>query len=561
MIPHRVTRWLWLSCLLACSGQVDPSLPKPMGDGPDSQGDSPSSEGDKPGGTTTPGSSSPAACADNLLTERAVLVTPRQYVNTLRDLLGQAAVSEADSDADAKLEFETVDRPQVTTATLDRVLRLAEAATASVRGKTGDVLGCKQLDQAACVRTGLGTFGRRAFKRPLEAAELDAVLDVYTQAKKLGEADEAATALAMQAVLIAPSTLYRTEFRSPDSGKVRGLTQHERAAAIGALLLDSLPDEPLLVAADKGELATKAGLETQLNRLLALPRVREHVTRLVLTAFNVPRVFETVKDSAAFPEFGPALQSSMYEESRRFVEDVLWTKPRPLSELLTSRSTFVDPTLAKLYGVPYPGKDKEFAAVELGPERSGLLTQASVMTVLSRTEKTSVVARGLFVRGPMLCLPKISSPPASVQAEINAQLADNASERDLAAYRAKTSPCKSCHAQFDRLGLLLEGFDALGRRNKANEQPVDLTGLGMFEGEVENPSALAKQVTDEGDFARCLSERVYAYAQTSAAEPGDNDCVADNLQASLEAGDGSVRALVSALMQQPDFFRRANEEI
>ncbi|MEY4514347.1 MAG: hypothetical protein RLZZ450_6469 [Pseudomonadota bacterium] len=557
-------RWLWpnclLACLLACSGQVDPSLPSPASDGTGGSSDSPSGGGNKPGGTTSPGST-PAACADSLLSERAVLVTPRQYVNTLRDLLGQAAVSEADSDADAKLEFETVDRPQVTTATLDRVLRLAESATASVRGKTADVLGCKQLDQPACVRTGLGTFGRRAFKRPLEAAELDALLDVYTQAKKLGEADEGAASLALQAVLVAPSTLYRTEFRSPDTGKVRGLTQHERAASIASLLLDSLPDPELLVAADKGELATKAGLEAQINRLLALPRVREHVTRLVLTAFNVPRVFETVKDGTAFPEFGPALQSSMYEESRRFVDDVLWTKSRPLSALLTSRNTFVDPTLAKLYGVTYPGKEREFAAVELGPERSGLLTQASVLTVLSRTEKTSVVARGLFVRGAMLCLPKISSPPASVQAQINAQLADSASERELAAYRAQTSPCKSCHAQFDRLGLLLEGFDALGRRNKANERPVDLTGLGMFEGEVLSPSALAMQAADEGDFARCLSERVYAYALTTASEPGEQDCVADKLEAALEAEDGSLRALLSALVQQPDFFRRANEEI
>jgi hypothetical protein len=553
-------RWVWLSCVLACTGQVDPGLPRPSSDAPGSSSDSPDHVGDVPGGTTH-ADSSPVACADSLLSERAVLVTPRQYVNTLRDLLGASAVSDADADADAKLEFETVDRPLVTTATLDRVLRLAEAATASVVGKTGDVLGCKQLDQPACVRTGLGTLGRRAFKRPLEAAELDAVLDVYTQAKKLDEPDEGAALLAVQALLIAPSTLYRTEFRSPDTGKVRGLTQYERAASIGALLLDSLPDQELLLGADKGELDSKAGLEAQLDRLLALPRVRDHVTRLVLTAFNVPRVFESVKDQAAFPEFGPALQSSMYEESRRFVDDVLWTKSRPLSDLLTSRNTFVDPTLAKLYGVTYPGAGKDFVPVELGSERSGLLTQASVLTVLSRTTKTSVVARGLFVRGSMLCLPKVSSPPASVQAQINAQLADDASERELAAYRAETSPCKSCHAQFDRLGLLLEGFDALGRRNEANEQPVDLTGLGMFDATVESPSALATQVTDEGDFTRCLSERVYAYALTSASEPGDQACVGDELQASLTAGDGSLRALASALVQQPDFFRRGNEEL
>jgi len=556
-----VARWIWLSGALACSGQVDPTLPRPgehgSPDGPASPSDG-QQPGKPPGGTNA--GSTPVACADSLLAERAVMVTPRQYVNTLRDLLGEKAVAEADADADAKLEFETVDRPQMTTATLDRVMRLAVAATESVRGKTSDVLACKQLDQVACVRGGLATLARRAFKRPVDPGELDALQNVYTQAKQLAESDESAALLALQALLVAPSTLYRTEFRSGDTGKVRGLTQHERAATIAALLLDSLPDQELLLAADNGELNNKAGLDAQLNRLLALPRVREHVTRLVLSAYNVPRVFETVKDGTAFPEFGPALQSSMYEESRRFVDDVLWTSARPLSELLTSQRTFVDPTLAKLYGVTYPGTGRDFVPVELGAERSGLLTQASVLTVLSRTEKTSVVARGLFVRGAMLCLPKISSPPASVQAEINAQLADNASERDLAAYRAKTSPCKSCHSQFDRLGLLLEGFDALGRRNEANEAPVDLSGLGDFDGNVESPAALAEGVADDGQFTRCLSQRVYSYALTTASD-ADQACVADALQASLEASDGSLRALVSALVQQADFFRRANEEI
>lgn len=511
-------------------------------------------------GVSATGSQSAAAagsCDTERLGARAVLLAPRQYVNVLRDLLGPRAVSDQDASASSELVFDTVDRPQVTTATLDRIARLAEQAANSVKGRTASVLGCSSTADTPCVRTGLGALARRAFKRPVAADELDQLMALRDLGAQLepGDQTETGTLAALQALLMAPSTLYRTEFSLPVQGQARSLSAHERGAALAALLLDSIPDEPLLAAADDGSLATDAGMLRQIDRLLALTRVRTQLTNAILTAYNVPRVFNTPKDSKLYPDYTPALQNSMFEETRRFVEDVLWTRSAPLSELLSSRRSFVDAPLARLYGVAAPATP--FAATVLPPERAGLLTQASVLSVLSRPDKTSVVARGLYVRGNLLCLPKIPAPPSSVLTAVAMQLAEDATQKELAAYRAMTSPCMGCHANFDRFGLLLEQFDAIGRHVPAQSMPVDFTGLAPLDGVAADVGALAQRVQKDQLFERCLSDRALGFALTVAAD--SNTRCLGNLRDPVKLAKANIRDLVVAIATSPQFTTRSGE--
>jgi len=265
---------------------------------------------------------------------------------------------------------------------------MAEAATQTLRGKATTFFNCPNLTDATCMRTALEKIAHRAYKRPVTPEELTALMALRDSgAALIADQGESGALAALQAILISPSTLYRTEFQAPLQGTSRKLTAHERAASLGAFLLDSVPDEALLAAADDGSLMTAAGVQTQVDRLLALPRVRQHVTQVVLTSFNVPRIFSTPKDAALFPNYDAKLQNSMYEETRRFVEDVLWTRNAPLSELITSKKSFIDGNLAKLYGMAAPSQPANFTQMDLPPERAGLLTHASVLSVLSRTDK------------------------------------------------------------------------------------------------------------------------------------------------------------------------------
>ena len=512
-------------------------------------------------GAAQPG---PGQCGRQLEAPRAVLLTPLQYAHALRDLLGAKAVSDQALAEAGEPETEIIDRPRVTTGLLDRVMRTAEVATESLRGTGATFTGCSALTDTTCVRGALSTVARRAWKRPPEAAELDDLMKLHGEALAAitNDAGESALLFALQAVLTSPSTLYRTEFRGQVDGvnKTQTMTAHERAASIAALLLDSVPDEPLLAAADDGSLLTQPGVESQIERLLALPRVREHLTLLVLNAYRASRVFGTLKDEMVFPEYTPALQGAMYEETRRFVDDVLWTRKSPVNELLTSRNSFVNGPLAKIYGVPFTGRQQtEFMPAQMPEGRSGLLTQASVLSVLARTDKTSVVARGLFVRGAVLCLPKVPSPPADVQAQVTMQLSMNASQKELSAYRAMTQPCAGCHVQFDRFGLALEGFDPIGRKAATPADPVDLTGLGGLMGMVGDAPQLAAQLIADDRFTRCMGEHVLDYALTTI-QGGDAMCDTDPLHQAI-AADTGMPALVRAVVNHPAFATRSHTDM
>jgi hypothetical protein len=431
-----------------------------------------------------------------------------------------------------------------------------------LRGKGTTFTGCSALTDTNCVRNALAKVARRAWKRAAEPGELDDLMKLHGEALAALPQDggEGALLTALQALLIAPSTLYRTEFTGPVNGATRTLTGDERAAALAALLLDSVPDEPLLAAADDGSLMQPAGLEAQVTRLLATPAVREHLTALVLNAYRASRVFETLKDEMVFPEYTPMLQGAMYEETRRFVDDVLWTRNAPLSQLLTSRDTFVNGPLAKLYGVPFTGRQQQdFTPVKMPEARSGLLTHASVLSVLARTDKTSVVSRGLFVRGALLCLPKIPSPPEDVQAQVNEQLSMNASQKELSAYRAMTTPCNGCHLQFDRFGLVLEGFDPIGRTRTPGADPVDLMGLGPLTGMISNVPQLVEVLLQDERFTRCMGEHVLDYA-LSTLKGGDAYCDSDPLHQAI-AADTSMPGLVRAVVNHPAFATRSHTDM
>lgn len=516
-------------------------------------GAAPTTAGGAPGATGANGMS----CDSGRLEARAVMITPRQYVNVLRDLMGTTAVSDADAATNSEFNFDTVDRPLMTTAMLDRLTRLAETATATLKGKTPAALGCTAATDVACVRTGLQKLAHRAWKRPVEAAELDQIMALHAMGMTAvpGDAGETGVMIALQAVLTAPSALYRTEFNAPVAAMQRVLTPHERASALAALLLDSIPDDALLAAADDGSLMNDAVMVQQIDRLLLLPRVREQITSTLLSSFNVPRVFTTPKDAKLFPDYTGMLQKSMFEETRRFVDDVLWTRNAPLGELLTSRRSFIDAPLAKLYGLPAP--KTEFEATMMPPERAGILTHASVLTVLSRPDKTSVVARGLFIRGNVLCLSKIPGPPTSVAAQVAAQLSATATQKELAMYRATTSPCMNCHSQFDRFGLLLDGFDPIGRMTPAHAEPVDFTGLDPLNGVVNDVAGFTGIVEQNQMFEKCLSDRTFGYA-LSAASDSTNFCLG-NLRDPAKLKTATIRDLIVAIATSPAFNTRTGD--
>lgn len=479
------------------------------------------------------------------------------FVNSLRSLFGAEAVEGRLAPDPATKPFSqkgVVANTSLVSARLD----WATHVTSSLAGKAAEFTACDGTEPQ-CVRGFLERFAHRAFRRPVGSEEIDGLVAVYELGAETSFDD--GIQLALQAVLVSPSFNHRTEYGAPAADGSYTLTSHEFASTLSFLLTDGPPDEDLLSSADSGALDSPEERKEQALRLLALDSTKDSVESTLLAAWTLGNIFGKVKDENAYPNFTASLPSQMYEETRLFLREHLWQGG--LSSVLTSRKTFVNAALADIYGIPFPGTDpNDFVPVELPPERRGLLTQASVLTSLSRTDETSVVARGLFVNGPLLCLPKILSPPEAVIAEVEAQLTTDSTERERAEFRATTSPCKNCHDHFDAYGLLFETYDAIGQhRTTEGGQPidpsVDLSKMRNFDGTFENAVAFAEELAKRPDFVECVTRHLVAYG---TGEDGikRTDCELTSVTSQL-TNESTLGDVVAAVVASPALFTRISE--
>ena len=568
--PLWVAPWLLLPWL-GCSGDIDPRTSGVVDPSAGTAGFSggmvppgtiagSSGTGVTPGaggGPATPGT--PGACNPEL-PQRLVLLNDLQHANAVSSTLGEAA-------RDPSLQLSADTKPfatkglVVSTSLVHDRLDQAEYAATSLDTRFTQVTGCQETGDATCARGFLTRFAEQAFRRPVASAEIDDVMKVFD----VGMQSDFKTGvkLAVQALLSAPSFTYRSEIGQVEPNGFARLTAHELASELSFMLTDAPPDADLYAAAQSGALSSPDEIARQVERMLALPAVQESLKKTLMAAWQIGNVFGTAKDPGMFPQYTPQLQASMYLETDAFVEAVLWTRNAPVSELLTSRESFVDPLLSTLYGLPASGgTNGQLRPATLPMERAGLLTQASVMTLLSRTDNTSVVARGLFVRGALLCMHKIPGPPESLAGQIMALLEADMTERERAEVRATTDPCGGCHAQFDPFGLLLENYDPLGRYRtmidgEAIMPATSLQGLGSFMGSYADAVSFAQAAANSPEFTSCLTRNLIAYGTGDDALL-TTDCQVTGPVAQLPASP-TMRDVVRAATASPALTYRTVE--
>ena len=119
-----------------------------------------------------------------------------------------------------------------------------------------------------------------------------------------------------------------------------------------------------------------------------------------------------VPDSDAFPDFDENLRDAMRQETLEFVASQI-REDRSVTELLTANYSYLNERLARHYGVPNVYGNHFRKVTFADGVRGGLLGQASLLTVTSYPNRTSVVLRGKFLLGNLLGAPP-APPPADV---------------------------------------------------------------------------------------------------------------------------------------------------
>jgi len=218
-------------------------------------------------------------------------------------------------------------------------------------------------------------------------------------------------------------------------------------------------------------------LAAQTRRMMLDGRIRNLATEFAGNWLDVRRFEEhNAVDRDRFPEFTSDLRQAMFEEPIRFVTDLVQRNGSVL-DCLYGNYTFVNPVLAKHYGMPEP-PEATWVRVDGAQKysRGGLLPMSVFLTKNAPGLRTSPVKRGYWIVHRLLG-EYIPAPPPNVPVlpTDESKLGELTLRETLAQHRANPA-CSSCHAKFDSFGLVFEGYGPVGetRDRDLAGRPVDV---------------------------------------------------------------------------------------
>ena len=418
----------------------------------------------------------------------------------------------------------------------------------------------------------LSSFLKRAFRRPVEAEELQDYLSLFERVF----AEEADFILAieqtLEAVLISPKFLFLWE-EPARAGHLEPVTQFELASRLSYFLWASMPDDRLLELAEQGRLHDEQVLREQVARMLHSKiddqglrrdaKVREFASSFVeqwLGTRALGREFQP--DESVIKRFDAELVGGMKYEPIFFFEELL-SENRSLLELIDADFSYLNRRLASHYRIRGEFREQP-KRVELPPDshRGGVLTMGAVLAVSSLPHRTSPVLRGKWILETLLGTPP-PPPPPDVQ-ELDESSAENLPRtlRERLELHRADPVCTSCHSMMDPLGFGLENFDAVGRwREEIDGQAVDAHGELPGGVQFEGPGELKQLLLERRDqLARNLTTKMMGYALSRQLSNEDH-CVVEEIVAKLAENEYRMHTLVFEIVNSVPFrYKRGDAE-
>jgi len=400
-------------------------------------------------------------------------------------------------------------------------------------------------------------LGQRAWRRPLETAEVDQLMGVASTAStELASGVEGAR-WATVAMFTSPSFIYRPELGAPAANGALRFSGYETAGRLAFLIWNSLPDKQLLDDATSGALATADGIRTAVSRMLDAPNGagRESIGEFSQEYMQLDRVLTQAKDGTLYPSYNAALQAGMVQDMRATWESVAFDDQASALTLFSTPKVTVNADLAKLYGLDATGLTATtFKTVSLPADspRLGILSKAGFLSQYANQKEGSPTLRGKFIRDALMCK-TVPPPPQGVNFLLADPPADQPMTKRQRLEAHRTNPtCAGCHGLMDPLGLPLETFDAIGAyRTTDRGLPIDPSG--DLDGQaVADARAMGQAMSSSAAIANCMVRRFYSYAVGYDQRDVDGSVV-NALAASFESSGFKLRDLVLATVTHDAF--------
>ncbi len=403
----------------------------------------------------------------------------------------------------------------------------------------------------------LRAFATRAFRRPATEEDVERLMRVYKLGEKTPLPFERGMQLAIQAALVSPHFLYRIE---TDSTGIRPLTGYEVASRLSYFLWSSMPDDQLFDLAKKGKLSDNKVLTAQVQRMIMDPRSSALTDNFAGQWLQLRTLPNHSPDPQKFPNYSEGLRDAMIQETKQFFTSVL-RENRSVIDFLDGKYTYVNEVLAKHYGIQGV-TGPEFRKVALSdPNRGGILTQASILTLTSNPTRTSPVKRGKWVMEQILGTPPPPPPPGvpDLKEGNSTDLVASTVRQRLEEHR-KNPMCASCHKRMDPIGFGLENFDPVGGwRAKDGTAPIDASGTLPGNITFNGPQGLRKYLLgSKQQFVHTLAEKMLTYAIGRGVDSRDKCSVDDIVKATTQDGF-KFGSMVKAIALSDPFRKRTGE--
>ncbi|MCU0716987.1 MAG: DUF1592 domain-containing protein [Pirellula sp.] len=431
-------------------------------------------------------------------------------------------------------------------------------------------------------------FATKAFRRPLSIAERKEILDFYHSSIDQSSGDHrVAMEDTLVYILVSPSYLYRWDLQgvskndianaSSQSTNLRDersesraigttsdsmvpLSNLELASRLSYFLWSSAPDDELLRLAADGSLNTPENLASQTKRMLGDLRAKSMLLEFLGNWLEFRRFDQhQAVDRNQFPSFDDELRRSMWQEPIEFLHYLIGHQGT-VADILHADFMIVDGRLANHYAVKDapPLYEKRWTKVSNASQyqRGGLLSMAVFLTQNSPGLRTSPVKRGYWVVRRLLG-ELIPPPPPNVPELPNSdqQLGDKTLREALAIHREHAS-CAACHNRFDSAGLLLEGFDPIGRprENDLAGRPVQTDATLPDGSEAMGIDGLRDYIRRKrmDDFRRHFCESLLAFALGRTLILSD-DLLVDELIQTLEKQGDRIDKVFEQIVLSPQF--------
>jgi hypothetical protein len=558
------TCWLFALALAGCYRGLASDDGAAAGDDDSTTG--PGGSGGSEGGASESGDdgTSPECVGMDASVAPMRRLTAVQYANTIEDLFdGVIAPSTAFPITQTYKSYSNNPLENVVSLPAAQdILEAAEDVAVQVIDEIDSVVTCDGTQDEACAAAFIDDFAMRAYRRPLDDDERSELLALYQSAAATdGFADGIGTVVA--AVLQSGDFLYLVERGTGEiMPGIVALSDYEIAARLSYLVWNSMPDDALFQAAAAGELQTDEGIAAQVDRMLAdTERSGAAIERFVREWTHYDGVPAYDKDATLFPQFTAELSASIDEELSRFVRGVLASDAPTVATLLTTSNTEIDAGLAALFGIDAPAAG-QWQPVDLGAQRSGLLTRPALLAEHAHASTTGPIFRGELVRTQLLC--QVLPPPPPDAMANTPEYPPDATERERTEILIHHMNCGACHSLMNPIGLGFEDYDPIGawRDVDVDGSAVDNSGeiIGApeatlnatFNGVPELQALLAGSDV----VTACVANQFYQY--TFGVTPDQVPaCAIDPVAADFVASGGDLHELVVSLALSNAFRTRA----